>query len=63
MRHPIAGCNAASGMKVIWATCREIFSILQADDIGCPLITVPPDFALFLHHHRARRRLELCDAG
>ena len=41
-RGPTA-CNAAGGMEVIWASCRELLNIMQADQIGCHVITVPAD--------------------
>jgi transaldolase len=28
---------------VIWASCRELFNVVQADSIGCHVITVPND--------------------
>ena len=30
-------------IEVIWASPRELFNILQADNIGCHIITVTPD--------------------
>jgi len=29
--------------ELIWASCRELLNILQADSIGCHIITVPND--------------------
>ena len=43
MQHAVAACNAAGGMEVIWASCRELLNIWQADEIGCHVITVPAD--------------------
>lgn len=30
-------------MEMLWASTREVFNIIQADQIGCDIITVPPD--------------------
>ena len=29
--------------KLLWAATREVFNLIQADRIGCPIITVPND--------------------
>ena len=29
--------------ELIWASCRELLNIMQAEDIGCQIITVPHD--------------------
>ena len=29
--------------EILWASCREIFNIYQADKMGCHIITVPND--------------------
>lgn len=30
-------------IELLWASCRELFNIVQAASIGCHVITVPPD--------------------
>ena len=30
-------------VELIWASCREVLNIFQADDIGCHVITVTND--------------------
>jgi transaldolase len=32
-----------SNIELIWASCREVYNIKQADDIGCHIITVTND--------------------
>jgi transaldolase len=32
-----------SKIKILWASTREIFNIIQADMVGCDIITVPND--------------------
>lgn len=43
MRHAVKLCNDAGGLEVIWASPRELLNIVQADEIGCHVITVSPD--------------------
>jgi transaldolase len=31
----------SSNVKVLWASCREVFNIYEAESIGCDIITVP----------------------
>ena len=31
------------GIELLWASPRELLNIFQADEIGCDIITVPPD--------------------
>lgn len=35
--------NSHPYAELIWASCREVLNIFQADHIGCPIITVPHD--------------------
>ena len=28
-------------LELLWASCREIYSIFEANEIGCDIITVP----------------------
>ena len=29
-------------VEILWASCREVFNILQASQAGCDIVTVPP---------------------
>ena len=29
--------------EILWASTREFFNIIEADNLGCHIITVPPD--------------------
>jgi transaldolase len=35
--------------EILWASCREIFNIYQADKMGCHIITVPNDILKKTH--------------
>ena len=30
-------------IKLLWASCRELYSIIEAEKTGCDIITVPND--------------------
>lgn len=32
-----------TGIELLWASCRELLNIFQADQVGCDIITVPND--------------------
>ena len=35
-------CDTKSGSKLLWASTRELYNIVQADELGVDIITVPP---------------------
>ncbi|GAB2027780.1 transaldolase [Lactovum odontotermitis] len=35
-------CSGKTGTALLWASCRELYSIIQADRLGVDIITVPP---------------------
>jgi len=47
---PLAHMRAAKRMMIgskvelLWASTRELFNVFQADEVGCDIITVPPEF-------------------
>lgn len=41
MRESKELCNKVPGAELLWASCRELYSIVQADKIGVDIITVP----------------------
>lgn len=36
-------CHSKEGVKLLWASCRELFNVIQADEIGVDIITCPKD--------------------
>src|SRR5215470_4651131 len=49
MRRVLATMAAAPNAELIWASPREVLNIVQADDIGCHIITVTHDLLAKLH--------------
>jgi transaldolase len=43
LRGALARIRAYPEIELIWASPRELFNIVQADAIGCPIITVTHD--------------------
>ncbi|MFW2491833.1 transaldolase [Clostridium chromiireducens] len=36
-------CKTNKGVELLWASCRELYSIVEADECGCEIITVTND--------------------
>jgi transaldolase len=43
MRDAIARARATSNVEIIWASTREVFNVVEADAMGCHIITAPAD--------------------
>jgi transaldolase len=43
MRDAVARARTTSNIEIIWASTREVFNVVEADDIGCHIITAPAD--------------------
>jgi transaldolase len=43
MRDSIARARKTSNVEIIWASTREVFNVVEADEMGCHIITAPAD--------------------
>ena len=43
MQNAIARARKTANVEIIWASTREVFNIVEADDMGCHIITAPAD--------------------
>jgi transaldolase len=43
MRDAIARARATKNIEIIWASTREVFNVIEADEMGCHIITAPAD--------------------
>jgi transaldolase len=43
MRDAVARARKTSNVEIIWASTREVFNVVEADGIGCHIITAPAD--------------------
>lgn len=50
MREVLPVCRAKKGTKLLWASVREVFNIVQADRCGTDIITVPDEIIVKLQN-------------
>jgi transaldolase len=43
MQDAIARARATKNVEIIWASTREVFNVIEADEMGCHIITAPAD--------------------
>jgi transaldolase len=43
MEEAIASARATANVEIIWASTREVFNVVEADVMGCHIITAPAD--------------------
>jgi transaldolase len=43
MQEAVARARKTRNVEIIWASTREVFNVVEADDIGCHIITAPAD--------------------
>jgi transaldolase len=43
MRDAIARARKTPNIEIIWASTREVFNVVEADSMGCHIITAPAD--------------------
>jgi transaldolase len=43
MKDAVARARQTSNVEIIWASTREVFNVIEGDEIGCHIITAPAD--------------------
>lgn len=43
MQDAIARARKTQNVEIIWASTREVFNVIEADEMGCQIITAPAD--------------------
>jgi transaldolase len=43
MRDAIARARRTRNIEIIWASTREVFNVIEADEMDCHIITAPAD--------------------
>ncbi len=43
VRDAVARARQTRNVEIIWASTREVFNVLEADEMGCHIITAPAD--------------------
>ena len=51
--------HSKKGVKLLWASCRELFNVIQADEIGADIITCPADVVKKVNNNLGRDVEEL----
>ena len=41
IKKSVIACKKFKKVSILWASCREIYNIFEADKAGCHIITVP----------------------
>lgn len=60
MKKSLEICREKEGVKLLWASTREVYNIIQAENIGVDIITVPPTILDKLSmYHRDLNQLSL----
>jgi transaldolase len=43
MRDAVARASRTPNVEIIWASTREAFNVVEADEMGCHIVTAPAD--------------------
>ena len=43
MQDAVAQARRTANVEIIWASTREVFNVVEADAMGCHIITAPAD--------------------
>jgi transaldolase len=59
MTDAIKRARATANVEIIWASTREVFNVIEADQMGCHIITAPADILKKLPSLGTRTAVEL----
>ena len=51
--------HSKEGVKLLWASCREVINVIQADEVGADIITCPGDVVKKVNNNLGRDINEL----
>ena len=51
--------HSKAGVKLLWASCREVINVIQADEVGADIITCPADVVKKVNNNLGRDINEL----
>ena len=54
IRNAIEYAKSKPGVEILWASTREVYNIIEADQAGCQIITVAPDMIDKAHKNFGR---------
>ncbi|AKL92202.1 transaldolase [Staphylococcus capitis] len=59
MKESVEVTHSKKGVKLLWASCREVINVIQADEIGADIITCPADVVKKVNSNLGRNIEEL----
>jgi len=59
MQDAVARARKTSNVEIIWASTREVFNVVEADTMGCHIITAPADILKKLNVLGTKSAVEL----
>lgn len=59
MKESVEVTHSKKGVKLLWASCREVINVIQADEIGVDIITCPADVVKKVNSNLGRNIEEL----
>ena len=54
MKESVKVTHSKEGVQLLWASCREVYNVIQADEIGADIITCPADVVKKVHNNFGR---------
>ena len=59
MKESVEVTHSKKGVKLLWASCREVINVIQADELGADIITCPADVVKKVNSNLGRNIEEL----
>ena len=54
MKESVKVTHSKEGVQLLWASCREVYNVIQADEIGADIITCPADVVKNVNNNLGR---------
>ena len=54
MKESVKVTHSKEGVHLLWASCREVYNVIQADEIGADIITCPADVVKKVNNNLGR---------
>lgn len=54
MKESVKVTHSKEGVELLWASCREVYNVIQADEIGADIITCPADVVKKVNNNLGR---------
>lgn len=61
MKESVKVTHSKEGVQLLWASCREVYNVIQADEIGADIITCPADVVKKVNNNLGRDIGELSE--